>query len=429
MLAFTGMYGGAMFTHTKDVPFAATMAWSLYFITALAVRLPSRPTWSMTIGLGLAIGCTFGLRVGGVFAVFYLMVTIGAASLVLRDIRLPLVLLPRLAVAGLVALGVMAVTWPWSVLPPTNFFKAMGAFNNFAFDLKTLFNGVFTPIDQIPSTYMAEYLVIKLPEITLFGLAVAGLVAVLALPRLFSDGIGERHPRRVLGFLPLLLAIAVPILFTLLDAPPLYNGIRHFLFVLPPVTVLAALGVQAGWRWMLRRSVAPALAFAAMVLMLLAYNATNFLRMHPYEYVAYNRLVGGTAGAWGRFEADYWSTSLREAALNLRARIDHEGRPLGNPYKVAVCAEDPQVSEYLGPGFVMVEDWDDADFVMTARNIGCDTAMDGMPFEVVSRAGIPIAVTVDHRSVTRPESAEADEWDDWADPDEADAFSVAGSKP
>ena len=37
-------------------------------------------------------------------------------------------------------------------------------------------------------------------------------------------------------------------------------------------------------------------------------------RLHPYEYIYYNRFVGGEQGAFRRFEMDYWGTSYREAA-------------------------------------------------------------------------------------------------------------------
>src|SRR6185369_2528615 len=35
LLALTGAWTGGMFTHTKDVPFAACMTWALYFTTRL----------------------------------------------------------------------------------------------------------------------------------------------------------------------------------------------------------------------------------------------------------------------------------------------------------------------------------------------------------------------------------------------------------
>lgn len=399
LLAFTGMYGGAMFTHTKDVPFAAAMVWSLCFITALAVELPALPRWRTVLGLGLSVGCALGLRVGGVFAVFYLALTLGAAMLVFRDLRLPLRVLPRLVVSGLVALALMAATWPWSVLPPTNLFKAMGAFSNFSFDLKTLFNGRLLPIDQVPPGYMPEYLLIKLPEVTLLGLLAALAMTVLAAARLVR---GRRlamavlaHPRRMLALLPLALAILVPVVFAVLDDPPLYNGIRHFLFVLPPVTVLAALGLVGGWRGLWRHSRVAGAVFALAALELFLFNASVLWRLHPYEYVAYNQLVGGTAGAWGRFEGDYWSSSLREASLALRHGVARERAP-DHPYKVSVCAEDVQALTYLGPNFKAVEDWDDADFVLSASNVGCD-GIPGLPYATVSRMGLAFASVMDQR--------------------------------
>jgi hypothetical protein len=36
--------------------------------------------------------------------------------------------------------------------------------------------------------------------------------------------------------------------------------------------------------------------------------------LHPYEYIYYNRFIGGVDGAANRFELDYWGTSYREAA-------------------------------------------------------------------------------------------------------------------
>lgn len=412
MLAVTGMYGGAMFTHTKDVPFAAMMVWSLYCIAALGARLPELPSWRLVVGLGVSVGCALGLRVGGVFAVFYLMVTVAVGAALLRDLWLPVRLLPRLLAAGLIALAIMAVTWPWSVLPPTNFFKAMGAFNNFAFDLKTLFNGQQLPIDQLPPTYMSEYLLIKLPEITLMGLVAAIAMAGVALVRLARDlrhqataELLARHPRRLLALLPVLLAVLVPVAFTLADHPPLYNGIRHFLFVLPPVTVLGALGLTAAWRLLATASPLPAVAFAATAVALFGVNADTFARLHPYQYVAYNQLVGGTAGAWGRFEGDYWGASLEEASLTLLHGLQQEAAaaPAKAPihYKVAVCAEDVQVSTHLGPEFEMVEDWDEADFVLTARNVGCDN-VPGLTYATISRMGVPLATVFDVRGKNPP---------------------------
>jgi hypothetical protein len=38
----------------------------------------------------------------------------------------------------------------------------------------------------------------------------------------------------------------------------------------------------------------------------------GILRLHPYEYIYFNELVGGVRGAFRRYELDYWATSYRE---------------------------------------------------------------------------------------------------------------------
>ncbi|MFK8253879.1 ArnT family glycosyltransferase [Ancylobacter terrae] len=392
LLAVTGMYGGAMFTHTKDVPFAAMMAWALYYITVIARDLPAAPATGTAVKLGVAVGCALGLRVGGIFAVFYLGVTLLAATVLYRDPRMLGRAILSLLPAVPVTLAIMAATWPWSVLNTTNFLEAATAFSHFDFDLETLFAGKELPIGQIPADYMVTYLAIKLPEAMLFGIA-AGLV--LAIAGLWRGRIDRR--RAMVALLPLALAILFPIAFTLITRPPLYNGIRHFLFVIPAASVAAALGFAALWRWSRTRPAAVRLAVASLAGAVFAFNAVTFLRLHPFEYVGYNQLVGGLAGADGRYEGDYWSTSLRQAALRLRKGVVLEGRALAHPYKVAVCAEPDQIAPYLGPDFTITQDWDEADFFLTANNVGCDDVMKGFGYRTVNRLGVALATVKDLR--------------------------------
>ena len=105
------------------------------------------------------------------------------------------------------------------------------------------------------------------------------------------------------------------------------------------------------------------LAKPLLLLVLLAAGADNLLllaRLHPYEYVAYNHLVGGPRGAYERYEGDYWSDSLREASLMLNriVRSDLGSAPAG--LAVAVCAESVQASTFLDPRFRVVRDWPSA---------------------------------------------------------------------
>lgn len=106
----------------------------------------------------------------------------------------------------------------------------------------------------------------------------------------------------------------------------LFDGMRHFLHVWPPLALLAAFGLE---QWGTRIGVAlqlsprsARLAAGAGLAALLATLVYPLVLYHPYEVTYFNALAGGLRGArrldFGRavddFEPrDYWGSSLREA--------------------------------------------------------------------------------------------------------------------
>uniref|UniRef100_A0ABX1N737 Glycosyltransferase RgtA/B/C/D-like domain-containing protein n=1 Tax=Aromatoleum buckelii TaxID=200254 RepID=A0ABX1N737_9RHOO len=395
LLLLTGAWSGAMFTHTKDVPFAAAMVWALYFTTRFTTGLPVIRRADV-LGLGVAIGCAFGLRVGAVFAVFYLGVAVlGAAWTGGADRTDRAAILGRAVIAllpaGLIAFVLMGLFWPWAVMSPGNLFRAMTTFSHFAFQLDTILAGVVMKNGDVRGHYLLSYLLVRLPELFLLGVAFALLGALRALPSLRSAD----DYRAALRWLPVALAAGFPLAYTLIAAPPLYNGIRHFTFVLPPLAVLGAVGLQYVWRRAAPLPRARKLAVAGCVLLALAHVVT-LARLHPYEYVFYNGFAGGPGGAAGRWEQDYWSSSLREAAGLLNAYVAREGTA-GRRYSVAVCAESLQGAEWLASGLDVTRDWRRADFFLAATHMNCDTAVKGRIVAEVVRDGVTLAVVRDRR--------------------------------
>jgi hypothetical protein len=65
----------------------------------------------------------------------------------------------------------------------------------------------------------------------------------------------------------------------------------------------------------------------------------TFAALHPLEYVATNALAGGVAGAYGRFDLDYWSIAAAVALRQLESRLDYERPPrfAGDPPSLMVC--------------------------------------------------------------------------------------------
>lgn len=406
LLLVTGAWTGAMFTHTKDVPFATTMVWALYFTVRVLPALP-RPALRHVIGLGVAIGCAFGLRVGAVFAVFYL----GVGMLIAAWLSAPgwptraaffgrsvVALTPAMAFA----LALLGLFWPWAVQAPDNLYKAMTAFSHFSFELYTILDGAVMQNGEVPGHYLLSYLLVRLPEVFLLGVVLALLAGLRLAPRVLRSRLALRA---ALPWLPVVMAATVPLTYTLLAAPPLYNGLRHFTFLLPPLAVLG--GIALATTWVHARAWPRARVLAALGCALLAVgHGVGLARLHPYEYVAYNSLAGGVAGAQERWEQDYWAASLLELSEQLRTQVDLEaahGQVRSTPYLVAVCAEGLQVEPWLDARFRVTKDWTAADFFMSPTHMDCHTALKGRVIGQVAREGVTLGVLRDRRMLVGDE--------------------------
>ncbi len=407
LLALTGTWTGAMFTHTKDIPFATCMAWALYYTMLIAHELP-KPALKLTIRLGIAVGCALGLRIGGVFSVFYLLLAMGlgglfAAHTLRARLNYWFCSVKSLVPAGIVAFVLMAIFWPWGVMSPDHPLLAAKAFSHFSFDMLTVMDGKVMKIGDAPRCYLPAYLLVRLPEVFLMGLLSMLVVAIMQL-RQIKAGV------TTLLWFTLLVAAMFPLAFILLDKPALYNGIRHFTFILPPLAALAALGLSAMLDT-LGASPKLRLGFIVICTALTINTAYTFVRLHPYQYVYYNLLAGDLSHAEHAWEGDYWSSSLKEAAQKLDAIVTHEspsGAKINDalnrvPYRVAVCAESVQADVYLDDRFQITSDWMNADFFISSTNMNCDKVMKGRIIGTVDRLGVTLAVIKDRRDLLQHE--------------------------
>src|SRR6202000_92796 len=115
----------------------------------------------------------------------------------------------------------------------------------------------------------------------------------------------EVPARRKTVLLMLSLAAVLPIAIAIVKRPALYNGIRHFIFVIPPMTVLAGLAFARGMHWLKenRRGWQP-VALAAFVFGLML-PLGEMIRLHPYQYTHFNHIAGTVRGADDRYMLDY----------------------------------------------------------------------------------------------------------------------------
>jgi len=406
LLAITGAYYGAMFNNTKDVPFAAGMIWVVYFGCRLVASLP-KPSFAVCIAFGTAIGLSLGVRVGALFGVVYVLPAI-ALSLVglARSAGGPSAaaatgaLLVRLLLGMVSAVLLMALFWPWSVLAPGNIFAAVTALSDM--DIYTVIAGEGFNAPDDPRWYLPVYLLVKLPELLLLG-AAAGLVALI-IPACSQSPAADSTCSKLFPWSVVVLSVIIPIGFAVIARPALYNGLRHFLFVVPPLCVIAAAGIERIWTDVRRLSSAAAFALAAGAASLVAKDVWTLIALHPHQYVYYNLLVGGVNGVDGRYEMDYWSNFAPEAfrLLGDRLKWENGGRMPDRPIAVAFCYPDwfpPWIFQtYAPPPLVQSRDTcNGAEFYVSTTNTGCDEVCSGKTIVVVERLGVVLGVVKDLR--------------------------------
>jgi hypothetical protein len=194
------------------------------------------------------------------------------------------------------------------------------------------------------------------------------------------------------------LAATVPIAITVLERPAMYNGIRHFVFVMPP---LAALGGLAG-AWCIERAGrlgrAATIGAVAMLLVGLAQPVIAMARLHPFQYTHFNHIAGGVKGADDRYMLDFWGLSFKQVSQALRARLaDRNEMPAADrPWRIAVCGPHPPAQVALGSQFAPTWDPKGADFAMMLGEFYCATLDAPLLAEIV-RDGVVYARVYDIR--------------------------------
>jgi 4-amino-4-deoxy-L-arabinose transferase-like glycosyltransferase len=398
LLSTCPLYYGHMFINPKDAPFAVTMALLLYALVRALDEYP-RPSITTISLVGLGFGLAFGSRIMGAFGGLEFVGALafifaaqaraeGIAASASQLLQFSVSLLPAMLVAYLV----MALVWPWGVADPLNPFRALAYFSRF-FEKpwSELFAGTVIPVPDMPRSYVPTLLALQLPEIFLL-LGLGGTAGALTM-------IGRRDlaPKRRAVLVLLVLAALLPLAVTVALRPAMYNGLRHFVFVLPPLAALG--GLAAAWLVdAMRGTSLMRIGAGALFALGLAFPAIAMARLHPYEYTYFNWLAGGVAGARGRYMLDYWGLSLKQASQGLLARIaeGHESKPAGRRWKIAVCGphRSPQVE--LGRDFEISWDPAGADFAIMLGEFYCRKFDAPLMVEVI-RDGVTYARVYDIR--------------------------------
>lgn len=240
-----------------------------------------------------------------------------------------------IAIYGMLACIVMFLTWPYLWETPVHFVEVFNLMAQNPTALPVLFADTIYRANELPLRYLPFYLASTLtePAWPLLGLGIVSSAIA-------SKAVTIRRWR-----LALLLAwVLIPLGYALIARPPLYDGMRHFLFVLPPVFIISTTALELLLRHLVHRWMRLALALAV-----LAPGVAGIVALHPYEYSYFNSFVGGTGGAFRHYETEYWLTCYKESVEQLNAMT-------AEPVRLFVHREVAVASPYAASNITVLEE-------------------------------------------------------------------------
>ena len=333
-LLLTPRYFGHSFNNPKDLPFAVLQIVALYYLFRIYKEAP-HVSWKLWVAFALCLGSALAVRIGavllGVYAVLLLCLPPGRMLLGAGGVsaltRPWFAFFVRGGLAAVLAFAWMLLFWPYAQLSPfTAPLESLELMSRFPWDRVTFFNGKEYLAGTLPWYYIPAWIFMTLPEFYFCAL-LAGLL--IARNRIRTMRLETAAPLVVLAafvFVPLLLSIVL--------GSVLYDGMRHFLFVLPAFAVLSALALDRFWsEWSglrLKRVMAGIVAgFCALA----AYDTVD---LHPFQTVYFNRVIaGGLPYAAQRFETDYWGNGYRSAAEWIEA--NYKDPTPEDPVRILSC--------------------------------------------------------------------------------------------
>ncbi len=324
LFAWQPMLWGHAFINPKDPPFLTFFLASVCLGFEMVDQLNEKNKFKLSTIMfpAILLGITTSIRVLGPLA--GLLIFIYLIFMVFQNKNLRVSATPWLVFLayGIVAIIVMFLTWPYLWASPiTRFVDVFRLMSDNPTNLSVLFGGQVYRAGELPRRYLPFLLATTLTE----PVWILFIVGVIISYSNFVKKNTNRSPqlnfimldKNIISLTLVLLWFVILIAYVLLRKPAMYDGMRHFLFIIPPIFVFTGFAFQY-----LMEYINSSWLHAGVILVILLPGIFGIARLHPYEYAYYNSFLGGTEYTFRKYETDYWLTCYKEAVEELNAMHD-----------------------------------------------------------------------------------------------------------
>jgi 4-amino-4-deoxy-L-arabinose transferase-like glycosyltransferase len=195
------------------------------------------------------------------------------------------------------------IFWPALWKNPLLFFQAIQYFFQHQWPGSVFYFGQLYPAGQAPWHYALIYLFLETP-LLIVGAALLGI---------YSSTKKILQKEKILFYTLLLCWLLLPLALESKPGTVIYNGIRHFLLVLPALCILAAIGIEKIIQKIKQKSF-PKKTFLLTVFFLVLLLLPQSIELHPYESLYMNEAIQiiYPEHLEEKFDMDYWALSYKE---------------------------------------------------------------------------------------------------------------------
>ncbi len=245
LFAWQPLLWGHAFINPKDPPFLVFFLGAVCFgfemIDAITQSDPkgllvNKHNWTEKKPLGsiflaaLFLGIATSIRVLGPLA----GILVGIYALGKFNKSTATILIKYFTAYFILTILITFLTWPYLWTSPLQkFIEVFGFMSDNPTQLPVLFNGQVYKADELPRRYLPILLGYTLTE-PIWLLFIAGLVI----------GFWKSNNQQRIALALTLLWFIVPSAYVIFRKPPMYDGFRHFLFILPPVFIFAGFAFE-----------------------------------------------------------------------------------------------------------------------------------------------------------------------------------------
>jgi tetratricopeptide (TPR) repeat protein len=324
---------GHSFNNSMDIPFALGYIFTIYHVFRFLNQLP-RFSLRTAIWITLGIAFTISIRIGGLMLIPYIFAFAGLYVLAKKweysifsgnYLRFIWKGTLYLVIISVVAYLLSLLVWPYGFQKPLkNPFEALRMMSNITVSIRVLFDGAIHWSNRLPWYYISKYILYTVPVVILAGF----------LLNAFLSGFYRKQFKPVYTFF-LYFAVVFPIAYVVYKESNVYGGWRHLIFVFPPMVILASISFETLITHIRSKylKLIPALILFIGILHPVRFIVAN----HPFEYMYFNEIMGGTNAAYGRFETDYYLNSLKQGSDWLIENVISR-KPAGDSQKIRVTS-------------------------------------------------------------------------------------------